>query len=111
VSWVTVQCVQQSNHSDAVRGTPAIDLGTLGGKVSTAFAINDHGQVVGWSLTADDEQHAFSWTAAGDMVDLGTLGGSSSEAFAVNSSGLVVGFSSSSSRTYVLPHGPQWPVQ
>ena len=80
----------------AAPSTPtAIDLGTLGGTFSSAFAVNADGQVVGCSTTAGDAaQHAFSWTEAGGMVDLGTLGGSSSYAFAVNASGQVVGCSS-----------------
>ena len=72
----------------------AIDLGTLGGTDSSASAVNDSGQVVGESSTADDlDIHAFSWTQAGGMVDLGTLGGTESEPFAVNASGQVVGYS------------------
>src|SRR5439155_1354085 len=68
-----------------------IDLGTLGGNAS-ANAVNDSGQVVGWSNpTGDFRFHAFSWTPAGGMVDLGTLGGSDSFALAVNAGGQVVG--------------------
>ena len=76
-----------------VRGKRAQDLGTLGGTQSIAFAVNDSGQVVGASMTADNQQHAFSWTRSGGMIDLGTLGGSSSSAVAVNASGRVVGSS------------------
>ncbi len=68
-----------------------VDLGTLGGRNSSAIGLSDHGQVVGISDTADGEQHAFSWTAAGGMVEL-SLGGSPSIAFAVNNGGQVVGW-------------------
>src|SRR5438552_18625356 len=69
-----------------------IDPGTLGGRAATPFAVNDSGQVVGWSNpTGDFRFHAFSWTPAGGMVDLGTLGGSDSIAPAVNAGGQVVG--------------------
>ena len=48
-----------------------VDLGTLGGD-STAFAVNNSGQVVGVSDISGN-RHAFSWTRQGGMVDLGTL--------------------------------------
>lgn len=80
----------------AARGAAAqyvpIDLGTLGGTISVAIAVNDSGQVVGDSFTAGDaEFHAFSWTAAGGIIALGTLGATESEAVAVNSSGQMIG--------------------
>src|SRR4029450_13217009 len=64
-----------------------IDLGTLGGRNSIAEALNDHGQVVGFSTFANETYHAFSWTAAGGMVDLGTFGGSNSLPSDVNENG------------------------
>jgi uncharacterized membrane protein len=39
------------------------DLGTLpGGKESEAFAINDPGQILGWSETKSGSHHAVLWT-------------------------------------------------
>jgi uncharacterized membrane protein len=39
------------------------DLGTLpGGKESEAVAINNRGQIIGWSDTRSGEQHAVLWT-------------------------------------------------
>src|SRR5436190_3975062 len=69
------------------------DLGTLGGNVSQALGINDKGQVVGYSLLADNvTQHAFMWTATTGMRDLGVLpGGNNTFAWAVNSRGQVAG--------------------
>lgn len=71
-------------------------LGTLGGNLSTATAINDLGQVVGESETASGERRAFLWEN-GLMQDLGTLpklsydSESYSQATNINNLGQVVG--------------------
>src|SRR5690349_16640749 len=49
-------------------------LGSLGGGSSEAMAINNSGQVVGWSLTSDGSMHPFQWISGSGMQDLGTLG-------------------------------------
>jgi len=67
----------------------AIDLGTLSeGRSAQATAINDNGQVVGWS---DNPARAFLWEN-GVMIDLGTLGGYSRPTD-INNDGQVVGLS------------------
>ena len=66
------------------------DLGTLGGPVSTANAVNLSGQVVGESETPRGEVHAFLWER-GMLTDLG-LPGESSTARGVNNKGEIVGF-------------------
>lgn len=71
-------------------GHGATDLGTLGGKSTYAHALNDQGQVVGASETADGHEHAFLWEE-GVMSDLGALGRNYSSAEAINKSGQVVG--------------------
>jgi probable HAF family extracellular repeat protein len=67
------------------------DLGTLGGRDSRAYAINDEGKVVGGSDTSDGGKHAFLWIVAEGMRDLGTLGGPNSSANDINASGQVAG--------------------
>ena len=79
------------------------DLGTLpGGMNSAANAINNSGQVVGYSGNSSSPEHAFLYSV-GTMQDLGTLsGGSTSCANAINNIGnigQVVGWSQSSSGT------------
>ena len=68
-----------------------IPLGTLGGLSSEAQAINNLGQVVGFSKNVAGHEHAFLWTKEGGMRDLGTLGGTWSHAWDINDAGQVVG--------------------
>ncbi len=62
------------------------DLPTLGGELILAGAINDAGQVAGYSSVATGERHAFLWDN-GVMTDLGTLNGANSTAAAINDAG------------------------
>jgi probable HAF family extracellular repeat protein len=68
----------------------ARDLGTLGGRRSRAYAINDREEIVGMSELADGTQRAFRYQRR--MQVLETLpGGSYSVAFDLNGNGLIVG--------------------
>jgi probable HAF family extracellular repeat protein len=69
-----------------------IDLGTLGGANSSAFDINDSGQVVGSSDTSSGQSHAFFYSGE-KMIDLGTLGGGHRAAYGIDNSGPIVGCS------------------
>lgn len=71
------------------------DLGTLGGPTSTAWGINNRGQIVGWSDTMDGWSHAFIWSES-QMHDLGTFGGTNSHALGINDHGFVVGWAGTS---------------
>ena len=46
-------------------------LGSLGGSQSEAYAVNDVGQIVGWSLTSSGIPRGFLWQD-GTMIELAT---------------------------------------
>ena len=69
-----------------------INLGALSetSPHSHTAAANDHGQVVGVSVTDSGVEHAFLWQD-GVMLDLGALAGGFSRPYAINARGVVVG--------------------
>ena len=68
-----------------------LDLGTLGGTLGLASAINNRSQVAGLSnLAGDLTFHPFLWSR-GKLKDLGTLGGDNGQANAMNDDGGIVG--------------------
>src|SRR5260370_7282055 len=83
-SFSSVPAVILSDHGDT-------DLGTLGGRWSRAYGINNHDVMVGVSELANKQQRAFQYTK-GKMSELAPLaGGKTSIAFAINDAGVVVG--------------------
>jgi len=90
-----------------------IDIGTLGGFISSAYGINASGQVVGFSYVAGStDSHAFVTGANGagmtDLNTLVTLGGGVSlvEAMAINGRGQIVA-NASDGRAYLLTPVPE----
>lgn len=86
-------------------------LGSLGGADSQAWAINDRGQVVGSSETANGKSHAFLWQN-GKLTDLGTGRGTESDASAINNRGqiledITVG---KTDQTVLWQHGKTTPI-
>src|SRR5437764_12150497 len=89
-----LQPASVSAQASGATSYEAIDLGTLGGSSSRANAINDSGQIVGWSITTSGVTHAFLWENR-VMRDLGSIDPSDptdfSEAQAIDNAGLVAG--------------------
>jgi probable HAF family extracellular repeat protein len=90
------------------------DLGTLGGNVSAANAVNNLGEVAGEALNAipdpytsnfnnffilgSTQVHAFRWTKSHGIQDLGTLGGTDSIALFINEHRQIAGWSFTDTR-------------
>jgi probable HAF family extracellular repeat protein len=70
-----------------------IDMGTLGGSVAQANAVNDNNMIVGYSSMPGDSQVNATANTGKTLVSIGNLGGSYAASVAVNDSGTVVGFS------------------
>lgn len=71
------------------------DLGTLGGSNSAATGINNAGQIVGYSQSADSASHNIVWNGS-TTTDFGT----NESLYAINNNGQVVGYSFPAIRGY-----------
>jgi probable HAF family extracellular repeat protein len=71
---------------------------------SGAWSINDRGQVVGFSLGADEQRQAILWDREG-VHEPETLGGTSNNAFGINRHGEIVGWSLTSENLF---HAALW---
>ena len=68
------------------------DLGTFGGTYSSGAALNEAGQVAGYShLPGNVALHPFLWQDGTGLEDLKTLGGTHALASGINNQGQVVG--------------------
>lgn len=93
---IAVVCIALAFTSSTVAQTYTVtNIGTLGGNDSVALSINDLGEVVGYSKTADGEVHAFRYFR-GALFDLSTLGGKESYAYVITNSGILLGDSKTS---------------
>jgi D-alanyl-D-alanine carboxypeptidase len=81
------------------------NLGTLGGRFSQAFDINESGQIVGWANDAAGNRRPALWQQ-GRWTDLGTPNAVSGQAQGINNAGEVVGFvDNQSQRSAILWQG------
>ena len=93
---IAVVCLALAFTSSSVAQTYTVtNIGTLGGNDSVALSINDLGEVVGYSKTADGEVHAFRYFREA-LFDLSTLGGKESYAYVITNSGILLGDSKTS---------------
>ncbi len=82
---------QAKTRASFFSGDTSADIGSLGGRDSQAFGINEKDEIVGSSELSNRTRHAFFYSA-GKMTDLGALPKAlSSVAYAINALGTVVG--------------------
>ena len=103
-----------SGGTSGVSGNPKMqDLGTLGGANSFATAVNNSGDVVGYSnVGTGTDFHAFFYNGS-IMQDLGDPDGFGSSAQALNASGVTVGYyyqSQNSPLAFVAANGSIVPL-
>jgi probable HAF family extracellular repeat protein len=101
----------RNGRSNQLAVSEPIDLGTLGGSISMAIAVNSSGQIVGMSsMVGYAQNHAFAWQSSTGMVDLGTLGGTYSSAASINAAGQIVGQSTLTNAFSAPRHAVLWQI-
>ena len=97
--WEIPSSLYLGNSSEVRWNLPFLqDLGTLGGKESSAYGLNNFGQVVGGAEATSGQAHAFLWDTESGMQDLHPfLTGKTSVATDINDHGQIVGFAESDS--------------
>ncbi|MFZ0161222.1 MAG: hypothetical protein WAL50_19505 [Kineosporiaceae bacterium] len=93
VTVVPVPAGAETLAPPMVSGYRLSDLGTLGGRASSALAVNDRGQVVGYAESTTGRRLAFLWSRGGRIRDLGLRGAP----VAINDRGQIAGTACSSS--------------
>lgn len=77
------------------------DLGTLGGRNSSALSINDSGNIVGWAETPSGQRRGFRYDLAfNTVIELPEFDGLDSMAIAIDNSGRIVGLADTTSGTF-----------
>lgn len=93
---IAIVCLALASTSSTIAQTYTVtNIGTLGGNDSVALSINDLGEVVGYSKTADGDVHAFRYFRDA-LFDVSTLGGKESYAYVITNSGILLGDSKTS---------------
>lgn len=104
-----------NTHAFVFQNGVMADLGTLGGSFSSASAINNHGQVVGYAGDSNGTSRAFFYNGAtmvnlNDLIPPGSAFTNLSSADAINDSGQIAGsgvLADGSYHAYLLtPSGP-----
>jgi len=103
---VGAMSVGDSYHAFVHAGASVTDLGTFGGEGSTAFAINDAGQVAGTSYSYSDTPTRGFLYSSGTMSAIQTAG--STYAYGINNGGTVVGGMTVSTPDGDVQHAYTW---
>ena len=104
IAWLIIATIYAGNGWSA--SYTVTDIGALSGPTGYSWpnAINNRGEVVGYSSTPYGTTHAFIWSAAEGIRDLGDLAGGTdkSEARDINENGQIVGYGSAATGLHAV---------